>query len=351
MQLHGRLRLAAYLAPPLAVFSAIAIVACRDALTSNDDRNDARMTPHRPISEAAIRARQQLHEQNTYDWVGVAHNKALDEFRNELRKPGILSRNMCAFVRSFSAQAERLPIGHRSLDSLVRDEVARKSLRSSKLCRSHDLPVQRSLFRNAVLTDGAAPRVIAAYSDADALFGQIEAAVDVAVDSYDLATRLAPLLEQTSALGESDQAIVGAVISVAQSSREYWEVNYSVLVQEIGNEYGACAIAQANAGVSEEEAQRFCMEGGREFYDTHDFALPVEPYLRIRLAFDINDDLRQGTNAIVGADVKGAIAGAISGFWTGVGAVGTAIVGAGSSSIAVGVGQAWSSYWKIMGKK
>src|SRR5689334_10701117 len=99
---------------PLALAAAPALLACMFVLAcdrSPDRAERPNMTaPTRVATSEAIR---RLHASNDYDWVGVAHNRALDDFRAELRKPGILTRNICAFIEDFVAYPQRFaPNGH-----------------------------------------------------------------------------------------------------------------------------------------------------------------------------------------------------------------------------------------------
>jgi len=50
----------------------------------------------------------------------------------------------------------------------------------------------------------------------------VEAAISAATDANDLASRLSPIYDATATMNEQDAAEVQALVSVAQSSYEYW---------------------------------------------------------------------------------------------------------------------------------
>lgn len=62
------------------------MLSCRDVVTTD--------APAVTKAPSRADARTRLHQRNKHDWVGVAHNKAIDEFRKELRKPGRIARNL-----------------------------------------------------------------------------------------------------------------------------------------------------------------------------------------------------------------------------------------------------------------
>jgi hypothetical protein len=257
MQLQGRLRLATYLAPPLAVLCAAAVVACRDAFTSHHERNDAAMTVSPGISELAARKRQRLHGENKLDWVGVAHNRAIDDFRRELRKPGVISRRMCEYLADYSTRPERLPNERRSAKTSTERSAAYPDV-AAMLCSKR---IGRELLK---------PRI--GYSDstqgvqisptAIQLISDVRSAVEGFNDSYELASRLLPILQAAANLDTIDQAAVRITVSVAQSSSEYWESELHPAQQEFVKEFGGCANQQYSSNYSSDQAFSRCVEGG-----------------------------------------------------------------------------------------
>lgn len=161
----------------------IALASCRD-MTDNTPRIDATMTP-----SAQLRAR------NKHDWVGVAHNKAIDDFRKELRKPGRIARNLCDYLTQKRDAAA----------------AARVALETSPLCPTrakHAAWMPQSSLATQLLSD-------------------IELAVDAASSADDLASRLNQVLDASAALSAGEQEAIAATVSVAQHSYEYWDANFS----------------------------------------------------------------------------------------------------------------------------
>src|SRR5437867_12154101 len=104
MQSRKGMRLAACIAPPLGAFTVAVLVSCRDTATprrAEQLSNDASVTAPVGIPPAAVRARTRLHQRNPLEWVGLAHNRAIDDFRKELRKPGVLSGDMRQSIAGF----------------------------------------------------------------------------------------------------------------------------------------------------------------------------------------------------------------------------------------------------------
>lgn len=76
--------------------------------------------------------------------------------------------------------------------------------------------------------------------EATELTNRVQTAVEYAANSYDLGTRLSPVLDASSRLNPIDKEIVQATISVAQSSYEYWEQEDASMQDQFYEDYGTC---------------------------------------------------------------------------------------------------------------
>lgn len=225
MKSHGIRRLAW----PIVFLSAALSVACSDAATSSSGgtagtRDDLSTVPP-GVTAASVRARDNLHRRSKEDWVGIAHNKMLDDFRRDMRKPGLLTRNVCEYVSEFGMRDERLPNGRRFVGG-ANWRAVRAAAEASPLCsgmgsvRGSPIAFRRPA---ATLTASASQS-----SEVLSLISEIETAVSNASDSYDLAIRLNPILDRAAKLPALDQATIAATVSVALNSYEYWEGQYPI---------------------------------------------------------------------------------------------------------------------------
>jgi hypothetical protein len=300
----------------LVALGGLAVLACSDS-TNRITHRDAAVSPLGRASAAAMRDKRRIHERNKEEFAGVAHNKALDDFRRELRKPGVLTRNVCDYVMTFGAHSDRLPANNRVGED-VRWRTARSAADSSGLCRKTAKPRLSDIsFRSPV---EPLARATLTSSVALALVSEIENAVASSSDSYELAGRLNTVLDRVSDLDVSDQLLVASTVSVAQNSFEYWETNYDVFVREVQDEYSGCASEQSAGGVSSETARDNCL-GGRgdggavALYDRSGPQGPRMAGTRPGTACEV--DLRAGFKKIAAADVKGAFSGFIGGMVAG----------------------------------
>lgn len=262
MQSPRRWRMAAIIAPPILVLAAATIVACRDAATSSQtpyEQSPARVTPMLQRSVAGIEARRSLSERNAQDWVGIEHNRALDDIRKEMRRPGVLTHNLCDFALNFVTSPHRLPTGKRNATS--NRQVALAGAPATPFCRG-----QTASIRNASL--GGFESEVAGMQESEvssAIYGllsEVQNAVDAATDRYDLASRLNRVLDAAATLQATEQEMLGATVSVAQNSFEYWESELPAFEQELWNEYSTCAAQYRDSGASSEDARIACLEGG-----------------------------------------------------------------------------------------
>ncbi len=330
------------------VVTMLSIAACSDSMST-----DARIAGspdgaaiHAPdIAASAVRARNALHRRNSEDWVGIAHNKMLDDFRREMRKPGKLASNICTFVMDFAMRDERLPPG-RQFSAGVHWRAASSAADSSTLCQNHGRGKLSTIaFRAPFEPFGARPQES---GETGMLLADIETAVGSAQDSYDLATRLNGVMDRVGSLPVLDQAIVSSTVSVAQNSFEYWERQYPLFEQEVVDEYGPCVGEQSAIGADGERALEECLKGGGGSAVTlRGKRTDGKPQRLVKSGAPVmcgGVTLSEGWRHVVGADAKGAFTGGFAGGLAGGfgGAVLGAIVGGGAASTWAALENAWS---------
>jgi hypothetical protein len=333
---------------PLVLSAATMLLACRDSSTTvrtSGGGDNSNLSPIAGASAPAIRARERIHEKNRYDWVGAAHNKALDDFRRELRRPGVLTRNLCEYAQSFAAREERNP-RDRALSESDRWSITRTVGDSVAWCGRRGPRVSNTTFTSPFAPSPVpTPQSQQAYE----FLGAIEAAVNEAQSSFDLAERLDPLLDRMAALDPIDQAVVGATISVTQSSYEYWETQLTAYHQELLDEYGGCVNEQSSSGGDPLTVRDNCLN------DQGDGAVafkypPVGPFsgrlTGLKITPSCAGSLREGVGKVVSADLKGAFTGAVSGGIAAglAGVVGGAIAGATAGSTWAAIENAWEVF-------
>jgi len=370
-----------FLVTALATTAALA-VACRDTATAprgsapGADRAPSRST--QPQLPAGVDIRAELRKANPMDWVGAAHNAALDAFLEELNKPGVLTRDICGHILDFSARDERVPSDRRAvangLAASARRDVARKALARSPLCApatqsasttgeflrlaqlaSMEAPGLTTLARAMGFRAGPARQSSAAYN----LLSQVESAIQWAYDSYDLAARLNPILNAAASLAYEEYATVAATVSVAQSSYEYWPTGYTTYYDGIRRDYGACADQTKSWGYSAYDARNYCMgsssttknytefgrAGGRIGGERVAlmFVRPASASVRQYQCPTVGEGLRKiGRRDAIGA-FGGAFSGAFVGGWEGAALGG--IVGGSGGSIATAIELVWDHMW------
>jgi hypothetical protein len=317
------------------------------------------------------------------DWVGVAHNRALDAFRDELREPGVLSRNLCSYLLTFVTSDARVPAeraaARAALSAAARREVARKGLAATELCGRRPAWRSAGIASHVWLTAFAPPRwpfapaAIRRRSQsgepsqaARDLYAQIEASIDAAASSYDLAAYLDPVLDAAAQLGAEEYATIAATVSVAQSSYEYWEVELPSYVDAVAAEYGACLEESQLLGYTLTQAEYRCVNQGGTTDSDRAFQEPAEwrrarprPRLPLLMAVArpgfarvLPGAVRQsvvgpGLRAIGKRDAYGAFTGAFAGAFSGgaQGAVLGGIIGGAGASIVTAAGLAISAVW------
>jgi hypothetical protein len=189
------------------------------------------------------------------------------------------------------------------------------------------------------------------------LLSQIDYAIDAAVDAYDLAARLKPVLSAAVSLPYEEYATIAATVSVAQSSFQYWATGYPSYYDALRSEYGACADRMRSLGYSSSYARDYCMGTSSTAKNYTEFRRPglgagAGPVALMFVRATPRSaqqcpTLGAGYKSIGRGDAKGAFTGAWAGAFTaGVeGAILGAIVGGGGASAATALGLAWDTFW------
>ena len=289
---------------------AAAVVACDDR--APDPAGAVR--PATPVMRRGARspadgeaARRLFHAGNRYDWVGVAHNRAIDDFRSALRR-GEIPHDQCNYFVDYLGAAERLLPGGRAsaADRALLRRFARRSLEAGH-CAGRIVGAAGTVSGLAQATDVS--------PETHAMLDQVASAASLASSSGELAVALVPIVEASAQLPGDESVVVQAAASVAQSSTEYWETNLEATKQDYNNSYGACMGQYPTL----EEAASACLglsPAGPA--PTQDRGRPREEMVRLAVAARF-DCRRVNGKEIVGDDVKGGITGAIGGFIAGFG--------------------------------
>jgi hypothetical protein len=327
----------------------LSIVACRGDSPSNDASrlgNDAEMTAPTNGQAVASRGEERLRTRNQQEWIGIAHNKMLDDFRKDLRKPGTLTNNICEYVASFSMSDARMPAGAvRGPDGNWRAVQAVAD--SSRSCSS-TAKFTLSGFSLEAPYSAVAPRNAQAPSaEAYALLAEIETAISVAPDGRDLANRLNNVLTRAQSLPDLDRVVIEATISVAQNSFVYWSAQYALFEEEMIAEYSPCIEQQMSLGATDGIVDT-CYTGkgaGGAVAASPDGKVSSLRLIRTRARRVCGPSLREGFRHIGYADAKGAFTGGFAGGLAGglAGAVGGALAGGGANSIWAAGENAWKT--------
>ena len=194
-----------------------------------------------PTAEQTITA-EEFHGRNRMDWVGIAHNRGLDQMRAELRAPGRMEvSSICAraiehgiaeFVADGPNQAAR---------SRHARDVAARGIARSPLCRTLSRTGHAAIpgtvrYLNAS-NGGATLGRFATLTSVEEYLDNIVAAVDNSTNANDLAGSLASITADLSGLDTAGvDAVLGAA-SLALSSAEYWSANAPSFAAEVEAEF------------------------------------------------------------------------------------------------------------------
>jgi len=300
-------------------------------------RDDAQVTQRVTKRDARKDPRAHLRSTNPVEWVGMAHNQMIVDFRKELSRPGVLTNHACSYLTDFALHPARFPAGKSASDKARRD-AARAGFRVNTLC---NYPAPSGTFAStpmAPLTPPAPPAPDGSRL-ANALLEQIQLAVEQATTSYQLAALLADILEAAAPLDELEYTVIATTISVALNSYEYWDINYTSFERDVIDEYSPCAESQYGLGLSDDLVRQECLTGKRTVYDT---SMPSTMSPGAVLMRDC-PDAAAGIKSIIGSDIRGAFAGGLAGALTGgiAGAIGGALIGGGVGSTTRALDLAW----------
>lgn len=283
----------------------------------------------------AERAKARFHAVNRADWVGVAHNEALDVYRARLRG-GEAPKDMCSDLVDFLSD-ERRARGRFDASAAGRAGrvgFTRRFLATTGYCagRVSSGPLGESL--SLAQSADVSPETYA-------MLEQVQSAVGSAGSSGELAMLLLPIVEGSVGLPNGESDVVGAAASVAQSSMEYWEVNLIATIRDYDAAYGTC---MQSASSAEDGTQRCLGVSTTRLVPTmyRGAGMP-----RVQLAGMAGCPGISGQE-IAMDDAKGAIAGGLAGFWLGTGggpaAPATASAGAISGAFLGGAGNSIATF-------
>lgn len=319
-----------------------AVGACSDSTSVRGNRSAGPGSEVQQVtSPSAQLARQRLVNKNPSDWVGTGHNLLLDDFRREMKKPGVLTRNVCGYLVDLVTRGDRLPSSKKA-DASLSVASARTAAANSPLCKP------KPGAGGAALVGIPSTQDITLSSQASALLDQVQVATESASDPGDLAVKLSQVLDNTFAVSDLEREIIQATVSVAQHSFEYWQVALPAFQQETWSEYGGCARQQSEAGATLDDARSACLEGGSVASVSLPLGRLTVPF-KLPMPLPPECGLAANYKKLAGADVKGAIVGAVQGAkagWAGV--LPGAMAGAAFSSLGSFLVSTWDLFWCAM---
>ena len=279
-------------------------------------------------------AKRKFHKNNRDDWVGVAHNAAMDHLHAKaatiLKGPDV-----CDKIVDFMMEEGRAVSSAHTTQALSRRAVETVMLRGA--CGDYYSARQGSPVHPASYMQSEEQPLSPA---ASSLTDQISTATLTAATSGDLALQLNPIVDAAYALtapGETDIVLSGA--SVAQSSREYWEVqlipsNYNAEITNGVAQNGACLSLYSDANTA--VFQCLGLSEPKVIIPTGFQQLGASASLFHLAQSQACWDQNMSLTEIGHQDFVGAAAGAIAGFWTGGPAAipEAALLGGGSVSAA-----------------
>jgi hypothetical protein len=209
------------------------LLACNDAETPPESTSV--IGPTRAASPRYQRDidRSKAHEDNPMDWVGVAHNRALDDYFQALRS-GKPTRETCLALVEFMSDTARTP-DHTAGPQVYRRAIARDVLRSRGLCASKF--ASRTTWSSRMLAQSTTTTVSPA---TEAMLFRINDAIAGSADSYELAYRINGMYGEIWQLPGDEAAATFSVASIAVSSAEYWETHTEIAYSDLQAAYGSC---------------------------------------------------------------------------------------------------------------
>lgn len=285
--------------------------------------------------QAYTDAQATFHAKNYADWVGKAHNKALDDFFALTIAQKGAPKNLCARILEFMSDPARLPADKVHVTRAQQRSYALAALSRTQTCEGQLADNGSSGLRlvNAMRSTSSSASWSELSVAANSLIDQINSAQTAATTASGLATALTPILSQADQLVGSERDVVYSVASVAQSSFEYWLANLQPQADQVQATYGGCLVLYAD----EPYALNTCMgvTGPPALIEPTSYRNSDNSshflYAASRLAGC--DDRLSKTNVVLW-DVSGAVGGALLGWLAGPPGIFTAAVsGAAVASI------------------
>lgn len=316
----------------------VALPACADHADDSATARDVAVTRPAQALDMGAAARNAL-AANRYNWVGLSHNKGVDDFRTALRG-GRPHSPYCAYVADFSAAADRLPADRKQYAAALKGTFTQRVLSTIPICAAGlDGPV-RSVWMRRQEPSAAAQTFLT----------RVEEAVLVAEGIDHLAQTLAPILREAGGLPVLEFELVSAVASVAQNSFEYWLTNFDQAVQDFGSAYGGCANQYASYGYTLEQARQTCL-GGDLVQPTggSESTAPAVTATLLRGCSDGGTGMGRRGRSVARMDVRGAAIGGAAGIAGGpAGIAGGALGGGLAGSIGEMAVHAFDIWWCLV---
>lgn len=272
------------------------------AQTSQAESRDAN-----PLTADPIAA---FHRKNFADWVGQAHNKAMQDFLSRLndRAKGPPT-NFCGELLEFATDPARVPPG-KGTPVIGRAAVLRVAA-AVGVCAGKVSDEGATRLSLASATSSEITLSAAAVS----LVDQIKSAQAAATTASGLATALTPILGQADQLPVAEERdVVYATASVAQSSFEYWTANLQPQADQVQTTYGGCLVQYSDQGV----ALNTCMgiSGPPVLPTLYKMPTDADNFLFVLSTQSSCDSNLSKTNVVLW-DVAGGLMGGLGGWLTG----------------------------------
>lgn len=227
----------------------VATAACRDSAPPDAVAAPIVASLDQNVAPSAVRTKSRVtpaefHARNKMDWVGIEHNRLMDELRSDirLRRP----RDLCKAVQRIGIDVAFDPKTEVGLSAPDARKLRRAAFEAVG-CKGQRFGVQHTAARATDLPPGPFTAAAAIGEgdfemspDAWVLVDRISAAGGDSPDPTTLASELAGIVADAQALSADEQTVIDAAASVALSSYEYWSQNADAMAQEMSNAYGDC---------------------------------------------------------------------------------------------------------------
>jgi hypothetical protein len=299
-----------------------------------------RQAPSTAAAESTRDPVLRFHAKNYADWVGRAHNKALDEFFVAMLADKGPPRNFCSVVLDFMSGSARVPAEKFRGTLSERRGYALRGLSTTEACgRQLTDNGSTSWFASSAVAASSSVSVAGVSPACNSLLNQIGSAQSVATTASGLATSLTPILYQADLLVSGERDLVYAAASVTQSSFEYWAANIGSQSQQVDVTYGPC-LAQYS---TEATAASTCMGIGGGITPTRYENPGVKPVIVFASLSPSPCDAYLDMGSIGSYDFGGAVAGGAWGLFGGPGGV---ILGAVNGGGVASATESWSQFAK-----